>query len=436
MEIPKKSRDIYKRSSRLFILFFALEYMLGLVVNTTYLAKLATYIGMSDASTGTLISLFSYGTFFQLIALSMPKWGGGNKRLCLIITVLNRILCIALYVIPFFALSKGTATSLFVITSVIAIAASGAIGPLKSVWFANLAKEGERGVLHAKNEIVSLILGMIISLALSSVMDYCEALGKIETAFIIYIIVMLLMSAASIVTMIFIKERPDNSPKTSLVPKMKEALRNINLRYMLPFHALMGAAFATTVPFLSTYQISDLKFSMVFISILSIIVTVVRSSLTLPIARLGDTRSFISSLNIGFSMHIASFVICMFTVPENGAVMYVFFSIFSAVGYASTASGPQNLLFDYIPYTMRTEALTLFNVVWGAAGMLASLAVTPLVNYIQGNGNTFLFFEHVYAQQILAFISIIIFVITVLYMNLVIARLKKPRSTLLLSDEE
>ena len=67
--------------------------------------------------------------------------------------------------------------------------------------------------------------------------------------------------------------------------------------------------------------------------------------------------------------------------------------------------------------------LTKQNNIYGLAGFLATLAATPLVNYIQGAGNKFLGIS-VYAQQVLSAVSFVFAVLVIIYLQKVVLKLK------------
>ena len=58
----------------------------------------------------------------------------------------------------------------------------------------------------------------------------------------------------------------------------------------------------------------------------------------------------------------------------------------------------------------------------------------PIVNYIQAQGNKFLFIENVYAQQVVSVIGVIFAVLAIIYANIFIRRLPRQQK-LILSDE-
>jgi MFS family permease len=92
-----------------------------------------------------------------------------------------------------------------------------------------------------------------------------------------------------------------------------------------------------------------------------------------------------------------------------------------AMGGINSAS--INLIYDYVDRNKRTSALALKNTLAGFAGFFTTLAVSPLVAFIQESGNKFLGLN-VYAQQVTSCISMILLIVLVVYINLVVKKLK------------
>jgi hypothetical protein len=83
-----------------------------------------------------------------------------------------------------------------------------------------------------------------------------------------------------------------------------------------------------------------------------------------------------------------------------------------------------NLIFDYAGPERRSDVLMVKQTIYGLAGFLGTLAATPLVNFIQANGNKIFGFQ-IYAQQVLSFISFILAVAVIIYLQKVVLKLKK-----------
>ncbi len=79
-------------------------------------------------------------------------------------------------------------------------------------------------------------------------------------------------------------------------------------------------------------------------------------------------------------------------------------------------SGLSNIIFDYAPRESRSDALVLTQAISGLIGFLATISASPLLSYIQGNDNS-IFSIPIYAQQLLAVTSSMLFVVLTLYIR-------------------
>ena len=123
---------------------------------------------------------------------------------------------------------------------------------------------------------------------------------------------------------------------------------------------------------------------------------------------------------------LVAFGLNIFTVPENGKVFYTIYYMLFAVAMAGINSAVINLIYDYVDKEKRTGALALKSTLAGFAGFFTTLLVSPLVSYIQKNGNTFLGM-HVYAQQVVSAIAFTLMSITLIYLNTVVKKIKNNR---------
>jgi hypothetical protein len=74
----------------------------------------------------------------------------------------------------------------------------------------------------------------------------------------------------------------------------------------------------------------------------------------------------------------------------------------------------------------RIGALALKSTLAGVAGFFTTIAVSPLVSYIQKNGNSFLGLN-VYAQQVVSSLAAILLIVLILYLNLAVKKIKSNR---------
>jgi MFS family permease len=124
---------------------------------------------------------------------------------------------------------------------------------------------------------------------------------------------------------------------------------------------------------------------------------------------------------------MCAFAISIFTVPANGKVLYTIYYMLTAIAMAGINSATINLIYDYVGKEKRIGALALNNTFGGFAGFFTTLAISPLVTYIQANGNKFLGIS-VYAQQVVSVIAVIMLAVVLLYINLVVKKIKKVQT--------
>jgi MFS family permease len=203
-----------------------------------------------------------------------------------------------------------------------------------------------------------------------------------------------------------------------------ELVRDKNLFKVILISVLWNITSYSATPFYGSYQIKELGFTMTFVSILSAAYAIVRTIFSKPMGKFADKHSFASMLNICFIIMLVGFGINVFTVPENGKVLYTIYYMLNAVAMAGINSATINLIYDYVDKEKRIGALALNSTLAGVAGFITTIAVSPLVSYIQKNGNSFLGLN-VYAQQVVSVISAIILIGLILYLNLVVRKKNK-----------
>ncbi|MBP3436633.1 MAG: MFS transporter [Clostridia bacterium] len=421
--LDTEKKDIYKGSRLCYILEAAVEYFISILVGTTYLAKLTSSIGISDGVTGILSSFISLGCGFQILALLLSG-GGSKKRLITGMTLIHQLLFTFLYVVPLFDLSKNTKTVIFVVLLVLAYFLKNLVFAPKTAWMMSLVDDSFRGRFTAKKEIVSLISGMVVQIVMGRVIDTFEERGNLQSAFIVSTAVLLVFTVAHVMLLILTKEKKEveSIATISVKEQLKSAITDKNLHALIPLYILWNVANYITTPFYGTYQLKDLGFSMTFVAVLSIIYALVRSLVSPMFGKLADKRSFATMLKICFGIKIFAFVFNMIA----GQVFYTVYYILSAIALAGINGGMLNIIYDYIPHTRRTGALAICNSISGVLGFFATLAAKPLVDYIQSQGNKFLFFEHIYAQQLLSFLAAVIIFVIILYLHFVVSKLCKP----------
>lgn len=416
-------RDKNHTGRLLYIFEAAFEYFISLLIGGAYLAKLTEYIGISDSTTGILTSFISLGCSFQIFAVFLS----GRKKVKTLVTVMHTVnqLCFTfLYVVPVFPFSRMFKTITFVVLLLAGQIISNIVVSPKINWLMSRVEEGKRGVFTADKETVSLIGGMIFTFVMGAVIDSFEKDGDMLAAFSVCAGVLFVLSVLHMLTLIFSEETVREEPSVPVKEIFRKLAGNKKLYQVMFVSVLWSIANYATVPFFGTYQNKELGFSMVFISVINVVYSLSRALVSHPLGRFGDKFSFPSMLNICFIAEAAAFLINVFTVPSNGHIFYTIYYILYAVGMGGIGNGEINLIYDHAGAEMRTAALALKNAIAGIVGFLTTFAFSFLVSHIQGAGNVFLGIS-VYAQQVLSAVGFFVTVLCILYINLVVRKIKR-----------
>ena len=419
-----QGRDIYKRSRLLYIIEAALEYFISITVGGAYLATLTNSLGFTDSLTGILTSFVSLGCGFQIIAIFLAN-KRPVKRWVTILHTLNQLFFAIVYFVPIFNFNPTAKTVLFILFLLMGHILNNIVNAPKINWYMSLVDDKQRGKFTANKEIISLLGGMLFTFALSAVIDHFKAIGDLKTALILCGIGIVFLTLAHTCTLLFSKEKQEEDIVQSNVKEtLKGLIKDKNLIKVVLISVFWNIASYTATPFYGSYQTKELNFSMTFISVLSIITAIVRSSFSRPMGRYADKYSFSKMLNICFLLATIAFGVNIFTTPGNGKVLFTIYIVLHAIAMAGINSSVINLIYDYVEPRQRTAALALKSALAGFAGFFTTLIVSPLVDYIQGAGNL-IFGISVYAQQVTSAIAFVFMILLLVYMNTVIRKIKK-----------
>ncbi len=420
-----KLRDEYKSSRILYIIEAALEYFVAIAVGSVYLAQITKHVGIPDSVTGVLTSFVSLGCGFQIIALFLAH-KKPVKRWVTIFHIISQLLFSAMYFVPVLPIPKAAQTVVLIFALLLAQILHNAINSPKINWYMSLVDEDKRGRFTANKEIVSLLGGMVFSFALGQVMDAFSENGKISVGFIVCGVMLLFLTGLHTLTLVFAKEKPSKETKRFNVKEVLALFRNKAILKVIGVFVLWNVASYITTSFMGAYQVNDLGFETTFSSIIIMIGSLARAICSRPIGKFADKFSFYKMLYICFGIEAVAFLTAMFITPSNGKVVYIIYYVLYCIGCAGINSAIINLIYDYVDYDKRISALALVNTASGFAGFLATLAVSPLVSYVQDNGNK-IFGLSLHAQQLLAAFSVVVVGGILLYLLFVVSKMKRNK---------
>jgi MFS family permease len=417
-----KDKDKYKFSRGVYIIQAVLEYFIITMAGSTYLAKLALSVGMSDGTTVLLLSFVPLGMGFQIFALFFAHKRPAKLYVSVSLTIVQ--LCYALlYLTPFFNVPPEMRSAVFILLLLVGEILRNIIFPAQTTWFFSIIDDWRRGTFTAVKEIVFLASGMLFTFIMGRIIDSFEARGEINTAFILCGVTMLGLMLLHILALILIKERCEKVEKRPVLREIKAVFSNGRLMKVITMSVIVSFASSMVVPFYGTYQLKELGFSMTALALISIACAISRAAFSLPMGWLADKFGFANMLTICYLLVAFGRFLNIFF----GQGFFITYIILDAIALAGMNSGAVNLAYDYVPHSQRTAAIAIQNSLTGFVGFFTVLIFRPFVDYVQSCGNKFLFFEHVYAQQVLSAFSFIVTVGIIMYLNFVLRPMKKEK---------
>ena len=415
------NEKLYKRGRLMYIIEAGLEYLISILVANTYLAILTKELGIDDSLTGIISSFISLGCLFQLCSLFIRR--RRNKSFVLILSVINQLLFMALYVVPLTSFNENSKIIIFIVVILLAYFFYNVAHPKKIDWFMSLVDDRERGFFTAKKEVISLISGMIFSFAMGALIDHYRAKNDLSTAFFLTAIVMFGLMVLHTVTMILTVEKPKDDTVTKKID-IKSVITDKSILKVTIVFVLWYIANSVASPFYGAYQIDELGFTQTFVALLAAIYAVARVLFSFVWGKYADKFSFAKMLRICFAIAGLGFLINVFCTPKNGHTVYTMYYICNAISMAGINSALINLCYDYVKEKKRADALAVSLALAGTCGFLTTLLISPLVSFIQKNGN-YIFGIHAYAQQVLSLIAFVLTIVTMLYVSIAFSKIKR-----------
>jgi MFS family permease len=163
---------------------------------------------------------------------------------------------------------------------------------------------------------------------------------------------------------------------------------------------------------------------MALIALLSALSSAVRAIAAVFCGKYGDKYGFMRLLNISYILLAIGFFVNIFTVPENGKLLFTLYMVITGLSTAGTAIADSNLIFEYASLETRVGVLAIKGTVCGILSFAVTLAMSFLVSHIQESGNTFLGIN-VYAQQVTSAIAFVGTIVLLIYVNTVAKTAKR-----------
>ena len=415
----------FKRSRGAYVVKETAEYFVSLLVTDAFLAKLLTSMGISDGMIGIISSFITIAFVFQLMSIFLLRLKMSTKKLVILFDTLSIFFFMFLYFIPFLTPHKSLRTILVVLSVFGAYAGKYFIYSICFKWANSYVDPTKRASFSANKEMISLFTGMFFTIIVGYIIQRFEAFGNIEGGFLFLGIGILILNICNFVCLVMIKSDKEEErvgDRQPLKVILKNTLRNKNFRNVIIIGVLTGAANHFTIGFLGVFKTKDLTISLLTVQIINIVANFARILASRPIAKYSDRFSYAKGMELGFMLSAASFLMIMFTTKTTWYLI-IFYQILHNCGVAGTNQNSYNIAYSYVDKKYITQAMSIKNCITGICGFASTIAGAGILSVIQANGNM-LFGMHVYAQQVLAGITVAVYIIAIIYSRKVVGKQK------------
>ena len=418
--INSPTQAALKRGRIMYIFEALFEYLISILVGGSFLATLTGKLGISDGTTGILSSVISLGCLFQIMSVTIRV--RRSKWFVITLSIVNQALFMFLYVIPLTGFEKRIKILLFAVCIIAAYLIYNIAHPKKINWLMSLVDDKKRGSFTANKEIISLVGGIVFSFGMGAVIDGFTETGKTRLAFAISAAAIFALTAVHALTLVITAEKSTGAKEhTPLKQSVIAVCKNkAILKVTFIFVVYYISNYAAT-PFYGTYMINELGFDLKTVSVLTIFGSVTRICVSRSWGKYADKRSFAAMIEKCFLFLALSTVCVIFATPKTGLVMFILYYALHGIAMGGVNSALINLVFDYAPFEMRTDALALTQAAAGVSGFLTTLCISPLVSFVQKNGNG-IFGIGIYAQQLVSVVSLALVVVAIVYVRKVLIK--------------
>ena len=423
--IKEKFESIeYKRTRMAYAAQCTFDYLICLLVSDAFLAKLLTDIGISDSLIGIISSIISFSFLFQLASIWLINIMKNTKRTVICFDCLSQFLFMCMYCVPFVDVNLETKTIIVIAITVLAYFSKYLVSSILFKWANSYVDPSNRGSFSAVKEMISLLCGMMFTLAVGFVVDKYEATGNIKNGFTFIIVILLLLNIFNFISLM--KIGTNDTKETPRKVPMREVLANTvgnkNFRSVIILLSLWSVATYMTASFMGTFKTKELMLSVGAVQLINAIANGMRLIFSVPMGKYSDEKTYAKGLELALVIAAVGFAINACTTSKTWWLV-IAHTILYNVSIAGTNANRFNITYSYVKSEYIAQAMTIQNSISGVLGFLATLAGSFILSYIQERDNM-IFGIPVYGQQILSVISLIIVVVAIIYDRTVIEKQK------------
>lgn len=412
----------YRASRNAYSLQCMFEYFIALLSSDAFLAKLLKDIGLSDAATGVISSLIMVTFLFQLFSVPLAGKLKKIKKYIIAIDTASQLLFAAVFAVPFMPISfrgKAVSVTALILLGYLTLYLN---NTLCYKWGNSFVSPDNRGTYSAVKEMISLFGGMLFTLGAGYIVDRFESGGNLHGAFFFLSITMVIVCAFNFICLAKMKEvtLAESGASQNIKEIFRHTFGNRNFRNTIILTSLTEIARYLTVGFMGTYKTVDLGFSVSKIQIINVAACLCRFAISKPLGRYSDKNGYANGFYIGNLMNLAAFATGIFASP-NHAWLIIPFTVIYQMGCSGTGQNTFNMAYCYVDDEYILSGIAVCNSVRGIMGFGASFIGSFILNYVQGNSNTFIGIQ-ANGQQILSAISAVVLIIAIIFNKKVVSK--------------
>jgi len=385
-----------------------------------------TSIGISDAIAGIISSFVSFAFLFQLFSIFLARKIKNVKKTVIGFQSVSQLAYFLLYLIPFMPFSIGVKTVLVIGGIISGYVCNYLVASILYKWANSFVEPTKRGIFSANKEMISLISGIVFTLALGYIIDRFEAIGNIKGGFLFISASILVLTIVNFITLMGIKNadsvKNEEESHIPMIEVAKNTLGNKNYQNVVILMVLWDIARYMTIGFLGTFKTKDLLLTVGTVQVINMIANLLRFFLSKPFGRYSDKHSYASGIKLAFIIASVGFFANIFTTPKTWWCMIIYTAMYN-ISMAGSNQNLFNITYSYVKAEHFVAASAIKNSIGGLFGFAASIAGSRILAFVQANGNTFMGIP-MYGQQLLSAISFVIILICIAFIHFVIEKQK------------
>ena len=417
----------YERSRNAYTAQCAFEYFVSILVSDAFLAKLLKHIGLDDAAVGIIASLVSFSFLFQLLSILLMQRVRNVKRTVLIADTISQTLFFAVYLTPFLPLPPSGRAIAAGAGMLLGYAFKYSVNSILFRWANDYVDPAKRGEFSAVKEMISLISGILFTLAAGFVFDRFESDGDPESGFLVLAAAIFSLNLCCFVCLCLIRRETDRDAETRkpLREVMGILLRNRDFLHIVVLSCIWEAARYLSVGFLGTYKTEDLAFTVGTVQVINMAANLCRFAVSKPFGRYSDRTSYAHGFRLSLLLAAAGFAVGALTSPSSRWLI-VLFTVLYNVSLAGSNQNSFNMTYSYVEPEVMVQAMAVKASVGGIVGFASSIAGSRILASVQAAGNR-IGGVPVCGQQILCALSLLLTLAAFVYAKKVVEKQRVVR---------